>query len=594
MSDYIFSSVRRPQGVLKSGLTSIYMRTPPACFEWHGDWGSLAVTRSQYHGFLPYENDRHILVVLGGPVLYFRDNDFLMQPDSSAACQSLYERWMEDAAIDWTKDISGPFNIILVDKERSTVTVVTDLLSFIPTYFQVQKADIVLGTHPDVVALIADERDKLDDTSIADFLLNGIVTFPHTIYENVRQEPPGSVIEYSPGRNKKLVTYWMPRESFEFSDIHEASRALRAGITKYTSAITEHISHMAEFLSGGEDSRSIAGLLPKDKARTAYIFLDGFNREGKVAARVAHAYGCRLEVGYREPLHYLEIMPEATTLVGQGYQYMHAHSLGFHEHFQLENYPAVFGGYLADSLLKGLYAPKVGGGKGFASLYERPLNELGYVVPVNPMERFIEPSVLFRLHERQVAHFEFVSGLRPRSAREWFCLYPASMRVAIPNFYSSRRLFKSYEIFLCHEVVKVASQVPVEWKLNRRLFRRAMAPFLKGSRWIAHGDGRLPYFPWWVNVPFLTWGKVRTRLCRLVRRPRNEGPWADWEALINSSEWRQLFESLQCDLRLRNILITPHDPASLLHAAETTTMQKLNLIQLLWWLRHGKLSANTP
>jgi len=67
------------------------------------------------------------------------------------------------------------------------------------------------------------------------------------------------------------------------------------------------------------------------------------------------------------------------------------------------------------------------------------------------------------------------------------------MRATVPNIYVNRRLF-SYEPFLGNGVVRISSAVPVGWKLNRKLFNRAMRPFLKQSRFIVHGDGWFPYY----------------------------------------------------------------------------------------------------
>lgn len=43
----------------------------------------------------------------------------------------------------------------------------------------------------------------------------------------------------------------------------------------------------------------------------------------------------------------------------------------------------------------------------------------------------------------------------------WFVLWPASMRTTMPNFHSTRRLFRSYEPFLSHESVKTAACTPI-------------------------------------------------------------------------------------------------------------------------------------
>src|SRR5699024_10583547 len=98
-----------------------------------------------------------------------------------------------------------------------------------------------------------------------------------------------------------------------------------------------------------------------------------------------------------------------------------------------------------------------------------------------------------------IAHFERISTLRPDSAHEWFALWPASMRKGLPNITTGRRLMASFEPFTSAGIVKLGAGTPAAWKVNRRLFRLGTARYLQATRGIPHGDGRRPYYPWWVN-----------------------------------------------------------------------------------------------
>src|SRR5690606_36044449 len=108
-------------GELSAAILGIYTERPPSVRELHGTWGSLAITQSHYHGLLPLENEQHVMVVIGGPVLYFCDNDFLVAEDSSVGTEAIYNRWIVEGKIQWDEDLSGPFTILLIDKEQGTV-----------------------------------------------------------------------------------------------------------------------------------------------------------------------------------------------------------------------------------------------------------------------------------------------------------------------------------------------------------------------------------------------------------------------------------------------------------------------------------------
>lgn len=544
MSDYIFSSKRHGQGNLVSALEDIYIRTPPPTKEYHGPWGSLAVTESHYNGFQPYENEQHLLVVIGGPVLYFCDNDFLVAEDSNEATEAIYKRWLIEGRIQWDEDLSGPFTILLVNKTLGTVIVVTDLMAFIPVYFCQKPDELYLSTHVDALAQAAGEKGCFDQVSLADFVLNDAVTYPYTAYERLRQLAPSSETTFVDSEAVPSVkSYWTPGEINPFKNIQAAADALREGISGYVTRITEKMTKVGQFISAGEDSRALAGILPERLERDAFVFLDSMNREGRIAKRVAELYGANFNVGYRSPTHYLGILPEATKLVGSGHQYVHAHSLGFDRIYRLADYPAVFGGYLSDSLLKSAYTRKVRGVGRFPFLPEFYLKGESRTKPV--VSSVVDSNVLKKINRRRLDRFKVVKSERSVTAHEWFVLRPATMRVAIPNLYTTRRLFRSYEPFMCKEAVKISAAVPTTWKLNRRLFNRAMKPYLRKSKWLLHADGRLPYFSWCTNMPiqFSIWS-YRHVAKRIGLVKGNQGPWADWMSNMTSPEWLAMVE--QC------------------------------------------------
>ena len=498
MSDFIFSSITQPHGKLTKYIQSIYHSDPPVVQEFHGSWGSLGVSQNLYNGFQPLETEQHIFVVIGGPVLYFRDNRFLTESDPVAGTKAVYERWLKDQMI-WDEDLSGPFVVLIVDKSMRQITYVTDLMLFIPIYRYRQGNELLLGTHIDALAKAADQTDEVDKISLADFILNDVVTYPYTVYKNIFQVSPASITMETADGILATNVYWVPKEINPYKNIDEAATALRKGLEGYVERITENMKEVAQFLSGGEDSRALLGIMPRRLKRNAFIFLDSMNREGKIAQKAAALYGANFHVEFRSQTHYLEILEEASDLVGSGYQYMHAHSLRFHKICSLAEYPGVFGGYLADTLLKALYTRKLKGTGRFPFLPEIFIPGETRTKPIEcPL--FLE-ATLVEINRRRLAHMEKVCKLRPATAHEWFVVWPSTMRVAISNLYSNRRLFRSYEVFLCKDVVKISATVPTSWKLNHRLFNKAMRPYLQPSKWLLHGNGWLPYFPWWFNMP---------------------------------------------------------------------------------------------
>src|SRR5699024_4732503 len=197
-------------------------------------------------------------------------------------------------------------------------------------------------------------------------------------------------------------------------------------------------------------------------------------------------------------------------------------------------------------------------------------------------------DVLLKLTKRRQNHLQYVKSFRNESAEEWFELWPSSMNRNIPNIHANRRLFRSYEPFTSKDIVKLSATVPQKWKLNRRLFHRAAKPFLKSSKWLLHGDGWLPYFPWYMNtfVHFTTWF-YRSASKRLGLNKGHHGPWGEWDVVVNSAEWKKTFNNYY--ERIDQISdIFQKKPHEKLLRSSLSRDQFVNLTQVLYQIKDKK------
>ena len=541
------------------------------------------------------ETDLNIFVVVGGPVLCFTDNQFLKDDDPVAGTREIVKRY-ETGKIQWDEDLSGPFVFLSINKEKKTITCITDMMMFIPVYKYCYDGKLVLGTHVDMVADAAGQGESIDYISLADFVINDVVTFPYTAYEKIRQLDPAAVHHYDfedrEVMESKPDVYWIPEEKIAFENIHQASIALREGIKSYVDKVTEQMDWVSQFISAGEDSRAVAGMLPERMRREAFVFLKKMNREGKIAGEAARAFRLHFSPHFFNKTRYLDILPEASDLVGSCHQYFHAHTLGFHEKCDLNRFPAVFGGFLSDTLLKGHHVKLIKGSGYFTFLPQIPAKRYS---PVNRHHRVVDNiyliSVSEAISERQSNHLLKLKKLRPLSYKEWFNLWPLSMYKDMPNFYSNRRLFRSYEPFMSKEVVKISASVPASWKLNRRLFQKAMHSFLKPSGWLFHSKGFMPFFPWWVNIlpQFGIWLYRKIATLSGIMEDKQEDM-VDWYAMMNTPEWREAIEQY-----VGNQTIFGHflniSPRAAISGKALNTRQKLNLLQVMYIIKKGNKSS---
>jgi hypothetical protein len=585
MSDFIFSSTPINNGRLSSFIRSIYHSEPPEIFEYHGKWGSLAVSRNLYNGFQPLETDESVIVVVGGPVLGFIDNDFLTASKPTAGTKAISER-MQSGEIQWDEDLSGPFVILKVEKKTGRVLCITDLMMFIPVYQYCHDNMLMLGTHVDCMAKASGEDRTIDGVSVADFILHDVVTYPYTLYEKIQQIRPASVHSFELSGNdmqEKSKEYWWPEEKFGYKTINEAADVVREGLRDFTERVANNMSEVAHFISAGEDSRVVAGLLPKNIERKGYIFLDSMNREGRIAQKAAEAYNAKFCPVLRDEMYYLDILPAASDLIGSCHFYTHTHSLWFHISCGLDNYQAVFGGFLSDTLLKGHHIKKY---KLHGQLPFLPQGNSRRVPSFNSTDSkavsVMKPNVYQKVLKRRAEHMKWIQSFRPSTYSEWFHIWPISMHNDISYFYSNRRLFRCYEPFMCKQVVKIGASVPTNWKLNRRLFNKSVRPFLEQSRYLFHASGFLPYFPWWINVPvhFGVW--VIRRIGKKTGIIRgNQGPWGSRQKIMTSETWKEYVKKYSTGVDFFRSTFTK--PArQLIKTDDLNRVQKMKLLQLLY------------
>ena len=442
---------------------------------------SLFYSENIYNGFKSFESETFIIIVLGGPVLRFRDNSFISNStrDCNEGTKSIYERWIINNEMNWEFDIDGPYSIIFFDKKLESIKIVNDLLSTIPIY---QKSDksFTISSHINIIQSI--NSDFIDEVSLADYLLNNVITFPFTIFKNIKQIYPSSIHNWSFEKNKisyNFYNYWLPYELGEnnLEEPYELIDRLTVALKSYVDLIINSNPKLAILMSGGEDSRSVAGSIPHDYIKDGYIYCVKENHEVRIARTISKILNINLKVGYIKSSQFVDTLKKVSNLIGLGFDSTNVHSYSFIKKFDIDKYDVVFGGFLADTFLKNLWKDH----KNNNSFSE------------------INEDVLHLVNERKKNHYELVSTFRIKTVKEWTGIWPLSMQRDIPNIYGNRRLFKNFEPFASNEIIKIGALASSNLKSNRNLFRPAMKPFIKKVKWIPHDSGFMPFFPAFLN-----------------------------------------------------------------------------------------------
>ena len=91
------------------------------------------------------------------------------------------------------EQINGNCAVIVYDAPRQLVHLATDPCGVFPAFEVEAPEGPVYCSHPDVLADAANERHRLDESSLAEFILSGTVTPPYSYYERIRAADSGTI-----------------------------------------------------------------------------------------------------------------------------------------------------------------------------------------------------------------------------------------------------------------------------------------------------------------------------------------------------------------------------------------------------------------
>ena len=156
-------------------------------------------------------------------------------------------------------------------------------------------------------------------------------------------------------------------------------------------------------------------------------------------------------------------------------------------------------------------------------------------------------------------------------------MWPFSHALSASYYFTNRRLFNVIEPFMCNSVVKLSASVPIEWKLNRRLYHNVCKPYLHKTRWIRHPNGRYPYLSTWPNLLPRTATIVTRKFYRKLNvQLVNQGSWPDGHFVEVSRQEHicKIENQIQSEIASSKILST-------IKYADLAEDQRLRVLQVI-------------
>lgn len=200
---------------------------------------------------------------------------------------------------------NGMFAFAAWDNRTRMLHLVRDRLGEKPLYYGTAGSHVVFGSELKAIRAHPQFAARIDHQAAAAFLRWSFVPGPHSIFEEVRKLPPGSVVSlaaHSRGPLPHPQAYWSARGAIE-AGIKEP---LDAGDRELTDELEQLLRDavadrmladvpLGAFLSGGVDSSLVTALMQAQQQRPVRTFSvdvgDAELGEGKHAAAVARHLG---------------------------------------------------------------------------------------------------------------------------------------------------------------------------------------------------------------------------------------------------------------------------------------------------------------
>lgn len=514
-------------------------------------------------------------------------NDFRAQPslgDTLAKAGATFEQ------------LNGAFAILLADEDGAAV--ITDPLASVQIYAGWDRKGRLsaIGTHADLVAVVAGEDYEIDPVAVFEFLAAGTPCFPHTMHARVRELAPGRVHVVTRRESEELAItdacWWpFPEEVHSGLDVRETAENLGEA---FIAAVSERCeaAPVGVTLSGGLDSRLVMAAVPQSMPCIGLTFCDAINREARIARRVARCYGREWVPLFRDKDYVARTALETIRFIGCEGDWVNAHGVGFAEDIGQRGLRTVLTGLLMNNNVKGYYAADVrrvarGGGL-LPALHEMvPYDYVGELRPC-PTGRFAD-GLLEVARMRRRAFLEGHPGLRRESVAEWLDGYPFSQAPDNTAWMAERRLMPVRLPAMDRRLLEIACRIPMRAKAGGQLFMK-MAPKVlgMGARIPDANDGVRPGSGHVSRLAQRTIRKMQNKgreaLGRLGLKPAVPHSWHDYQRYWRESGMLgQLIHEHGSQLKVFEGLVFQGDSAKLLADKSLPWEFGFRLLQLALW-----------
>ena len=293
-----------------------------------------------------FEKKDFFICILGNPML---DDNI----DPISVAQFIYEN-----RFDLSKMIklNGEFLIIVFDKEKDSIEIITDRFSSHPIYYYKLEDGIIASySYNDLFLKIRDKSNfEYNDLGLFEMLYFRRLLFDKTLDKSSKYLMPAHILLYKDNKIN-LTKYWERNYTKTKNTLEESAIELVSHIKKSIQRKTSDNKKNGLFLSGGLDTRTVLAAFSVPPVCFTATYNVENNREFNSAKQLATLVNAEHSYLKIPKNHFTNIINSAVKQIG-GMHQANSIFMGFRTEVQ-EKANVVFHGHGFDYMFQGMYLP---------------------------------------------------------------------------------------------------------------------------------------------------------------------------------------------------------------------------------------------
>jgi asparagine synthase (glutamine-hydrolysing) len=445
------------------------------------EFSLLLTSADDAHLWAPFQSaEGDFLVALCGRVA-FEEKDWTQAQRTPGkgglACKAIFNLY-RNGGPDALRDLNGNFVVLLLDRVAGQLLMVTDRCGMMLAYAGGSVSESrVFSSHPDALASVTNQGAKWDWTSLAEFLMTGRLTFPHTYYQNIQGLEMGTMFRFGvtngtltfQSKVRHSATDFQADRQADADDLAaELADAFRKAVRRRTWPV---LGRAGIALSGGLDSRLILSAAANRKELYTFNLFNERNIEFRTAEAIAAACAVEFAPIQRDFDYYGHTAELGVRISGGMGCIASNHFLGVRNHLAQAGIQNLLTGCYCDYLFKGLAL----------NTAERKLTR-GETLKPFAIEFYRPCYWLNSPHGEQVrdrlGHLFPESNKPAMTDEDWSSVerkrtFPLAYEGDLAQRVIPQRVMPWYLPTVDNDVIDVYRKIPTRRKLNGAIFKQA-------------------------------------------------------------------------------------------------------------------------